>query len=45
MNEAEMRKSLIRFINKEMKTNGNTNVSIKNIRLNQHPEWDAFVDK
>lgn len=44
MNEAEMRESLIEFINKEMERMGNTDVKISNIRLYQRPEWDAFVD-
>ena len=44
MNEEELKRSLIEFINAKMEEMGNTNVKIQNIRLMKRPEPDAFVD-
>lgn len=44
MNEEEVKKSLIEFINKKMEEMGNTDIKIKNIRVMQRPEWDALAD-
>lgn len=44
MNEEDVKKSLIEFINKKMKEMGNTDVKIGNIRVVQRPDWNAFVD-